>query len=87
MTTPMDPNDPNDAWQVRFSTVIYDFGVALRELHDNNPWPDRPLLPVAMNYLMTELWDHYFSQTEIREAFETAIADLPRYAGGDETRP
>jgi hypothetical protein len=87
MTRPMDPDDPKDAWQLRVSTVVCDFGVALRELHDNNPWPEQPLLPFAMNYLMTELWDRYFSQTEIREAFEAAIADMPRYAGGDEIRP
>ncbi|MEP6564251.1 MAG: hypothetical protein ABJB10_03870 [Mesorhizobium sp.] len=87
MTIPMNPDDPKDAWQMRVSTTICDFGIALRELHDSNPWPDLPLLPFAMNYLMTELWDHYFSQTEIREAFEAAVAGMPRYAGGDETRP
>ncbi|WP_296742620.1 hypothetical protein [Mesorhizobium sp.] len=83
----MDPNDPKDAWQLRATAAIQNFGAALRELHDSNPWPDQPLLPLAMNYLMTELWDHQFSQTEIREAFEAAVADMPRYAGGDETRP
>ncbi|PBC05480.1 hypothetical protein [Mesorhizobium sp. WSM3860] len=87
MSTPLDPDDPKDAWQLRFSTTVYNFGVALRELHDSNPWPELPLLPHAMNCLMTELWDHYFSQTEIREAFEAAIADMPSYAGGDEIRP
>ena len=87
MTTPMNSDDPKDAWQLRLSTTIRNFGVALRELHGSNPWPERPLLPFAMNYLMTELWDRYFSQTEIREAFESAVADLPRYAAGEETRP
>lgn len=67
--------------------AVYQFGLALKELHQNNPWPDTPLLPRAMNDLMTELWDHGFSQTEIRQAFEDAVADLPRYAAGEEVRP
>ena len=67
--------------------VVYQFGEALRELHRSNPWPDLPLLPRAMNQLMTELWDHGFSQTEIREAFLDAVADMPRYTGGNEERP
>ena len=39
-----------------------------------------------MNYLMTELWDHDFSQTEIRDAFTGALADIDRYADGQERR-
>jgi hypothetical protein len=39
-----------------------------------------------MNYLMTELWDHDFSQTEIRGAFMDALADMNRYAAGEERR-
>jgi hypothetical protein len=35
---------------------------------------------------MAELWDRNFSQSEIRIAFEEAIKDMPRYAGGDERR-
>ena len=33
---------------------------------------------------MTELWDKGFSQSEISRAFEGAIADMPRYAAGEE---
>jgi hypothetical protein len=40
-----------------------------------------------MNYLMTELWDHGFSQSEIRSAFEDALSDMNRYAAGVERRP
>jgi SOS response regulatory protein OraA/RecX len=40
----------------------------------------------AINYLMTELWDKGFSQSEIREAFNAAVADMPRYAAGEERR-
>ncbi len=67
--------------------VVYQFGEALKALHRTNPWPDLPLLPRAMNHLMAELWDHGFSQTEIRDAFESAVADMPRYAADNEVRP
>ena len=39
-----------------------------------------------MTHLMTELWDQGFSQTEIREAFEAALAAMPDYAAGEERR-
>lgn len=77
---------PEDRWQDQSMDAVYRFGKALKELHGSNPWPDLPLLPRAMNQLMTELWDHGFSQTEIREAFESAVADMPRYAAGDGER-
>lgn len=67
--------------------AVHELGLALKELHQTNPWPDLPLLPRAMNHLMTELWDQGFSQTEIREAFESAVTGLPRYAAGDVVRP
>ena len=72
----------NDEWQNRYVAAIDGFAVTLKELHQNNPWPDLPVLPKAMNYLMTELWDRGFSQTHIRQAFEDAVADMPRYAAG-----
>jgi hypothetical protein len=81
-----DERSPEDKWQDRSMAAVYQFGVALKDLHRSNPWPDLPLLPGAMNHLMTELWDHGFSQTEIREAFEEAVADMPRYAAGEEVR-
>ncbi|WP_380878510.1 hypothetical protein [Sphingomonas sp. DBB INV C78] len=66
--------------------AVCQFGSALKELHQTNPWPELPLLTQAMNYLMTELWDHGFSQSEIRKAFEDAVAAMPRYATGEEVR-
>lgn len=39
-----------------------------------------------VNYLMTELWDHGFSQSEVRSAFEAALGDMDRYAAGVERR-
>ena len=44
------------------------------------------MLEQAINTLATELWDRGFSLTEIRQAFEAAAADLPRYAAGQEVR-
>ena len=72
---------------MRLDEASYSFGMALRELHDSNPWPELPVLRQAINTLATELWDRYFSLTEIRRAFEEAAADLPRYAAGKEVRP
>lgn len=80
-------SDIRDAWQTRFHDVIWKFGEDLSDLHRANPWPDSPLLLQAINHLMTELWDKGFSQSEIREAFNAAVADMPRYAAGEERRP
>ena len=81
-----DAPDFRDAWQNRFHNVIQQLGDDLSDLHRGNPWPDRPLLPQAINYFMTELWDKGFSQSEIRGAFNAALADMPRYAAGEERR-
>lgn len=82
-----DNGSPEDRWQDEATAAVYQFGEALTELHRSNPWPDLPLLPRALNHLMTELWDHGFSQTEIREAYLDAVADIARYTAGDEVRP
>jgi hypothetical protein len=84
--TEQDERSPEDHWQDRSLAVVQQFAEALRELHQSNPWSDVPLLSRAMNHLMTELWDYGFSQTEIREAFNDAVADMPRYAAGSEVR-
>jgi len=80
-------NPQNDEWQSNWLVAIQKLAATLKELEQANPWPDRPLLPQAMNYLMTELWDRGFSQTQIRQAFQDAVSDMPRYAAGDEVRP
>ena len=76
-----------DQWQAQPNDAPYRFAATLKKLHETNPWPEHPVLGQAIEMLMTELWDPCFSQTEIRTAFEDAVADLPRYAGSDEIRP
>jgi len=75
-----------DDWQSKWLDAVYQVAGLLKESDQTNPSPADPLLPQAINYLMTELWDRGFSQTQIREAFEAAVADMTRYAAGEETR-
>ena len=89
-TEPMSEQEqpsPEDQWQDQSMDAVHQFSDALIELHRTNPWPNHPFLPRAIIHLTTELWDRGFSQSDIREAFDSAIADLPRYASGDEVRP
>jgi hypothetical protein len=51
-----DPNQAQkDEWQSKWLDAVYHLAAALKEMEQINPWPDQPLLPHAMNYLMTEL--------------------------------
>lgn len=77
---PMTEHDPDDRWQDEWMGAVYGLGETLTEKHQSNPWPHIPLLPEAMKYLMTELWDRGFSQSEIRTAFDAAILAMPSYA-------
>ena len=77
---PMTDYDLSDKWQDEWMGAVYRLGELLAEKHQTNPWPHISLLPEAMRYLMTELWDRGFSLTEIRAAFEAAVLDLPGYA-------
>ena len=83
----IDEPSPEDAWSDNWLAAVRAFSDKLRELHITNPWPEQPLLPQAMIYLMTELWDGCFSQTEIREAYLEAISEMPQYTSGQEVRP
>ncbi|MGB7655854.1 MAG: hypothetical protein WBL74_10285 [Novosphingobium sp.] len=80
-------SDPDDEWQDRGLSAVKEFAGTLRGLHRNNPWPNLPVLPQALVYLMTELWDLGFTQTQIRQGFEDALAELPQYTAGEEVRP
>lgn len=76
-----------DVWQSDLLDASHRHSLALKKLHDTNPWPDIPVLNTAINTLGTELWDRCFSVTEITAAFTDAAADLPRYSTGDDVRP
>ena len=82
----MHKNELEDAWQSAMLATPYQFALKAKQLHETNPWPNQVPLEQLMNTLMTELWDIGFSQTEIRTAFANAMADLPRYAAGEEVR-
>lgn len=43
-------------------------------------------LDYVVGALMTEFWDQGFSQTEIRDAFTSALAAMDGYAAGEERR-
>ena len=77
----MQPVD-SDAWHDSWLAAVQVFAEATHRLHSTNPWPDRPLLPQALNYLATELWDRGFTAAEITDALTGAIAELPGYVGG-----
>jgi hypothetical protein len=72
-------------WEAQCDNAAWAFGQQCREFKKSNPH-DLVALDRIINTLMTELWDNGFSQSEIRSAFEQALADMPRYAGGLEKR-
>jgi hypothetical protein len=72
-------------WEGRALNAAAAFAAEYADLGRTNAYDIAPLTNV-INTLMTELWDKGFSQTEIREAFDEATADLPRYAAGQERR-
>jgi hypothetical protein len=73
----------DDPWEGQCLNAAYEFARRCRQLYDQNPYKEVPLESI-INTLMTELWDNGFSQTEIRNAFNAAIEDMPRYAAGEE---
>lgn len=77
--------DAEIPWEGRCIEEANIFAEKCAELRKSNPY-DFVALDNIINDLMTELWDHGFSQTEIKHAFEMALIDLPRYADGEERR-
>ncbi|MGJ4973305.1 MULTISPECIES: hypothetical protein [unclassified Bradyrhizobium] len=57
-----------------------------KKLRERGAFVDRDPLSQIINFLMTELWDRSFSQSEIRVAFNAAVKDMNRYAAGQERR-
>jgi len=78
--------DDETVWSTRSLDASNDFAAKCRVLCDENPNNQLHPLEGIINTLMTELWDHSFSQTEIRKALQSAIDDMPRYAAGEERR-
>jgi hypothetical protein len=77
--------EENPPWEGRVSKAAWAFARECIDLRNSNPY-ELVALDRIINTLMTELWDNGFSQSEIRTAFEQAIADMPRYAAGQERR-
>jgi hypothetical protein len=77
-------------WEGQLTDASWAFGVRCRELRDSYPYGadarSTPVLEQIMLHFVTELWDQGFSQTEIASAFKIAVADLPRYAAGEDRR-
>lgn len=78
--------DDEAPWEGQCSEAAYEFARRCASLVTQNPYNQTAPLNGIINYLMTELWDRNFSQSEIRTAFEAAIKDMPRYAAGEERR-
>jgi hypothetical protein len=72
-------------WEGQCLKAAEDFASKCAELYSSNPYFEVPLESI-INTLMTELWDRGFSQSEIRSAFEKAVADMNRYAAGKDRR-
>jgi len=72
--------DDEVPWEGQVADATWSFAKQCADLARSNPY-DKTALDWIINYLMTELWDNGFSQTEIRKAFQAAIVDMPRYAG------
>ena len=73
-------------WEAQCVDVTYVFGLRCAELTKRNPYNINAPLNGLISNLMTELWDRNFSQSQIREAFEAAVKDMPRYAANVERR-
>ena len=73
-------------WERRRLDAATQFAEWCVQLKKENPYPDTDALQCIADDLVTELWDRFFSQTEIRSAFENALVNLPGYAAGEERR-
>ena len=72
-------------WEGRCLDEAEAFAQRCAELRDCNPYP-RPPLEEIVPAFMTALWDRGFSQSDIRNAFERAVAEMRHYTAGEERR-
>ena len=70
----------------RSYAITAELAVRCRQLREMKVSMRDKALDNIVNSLMTEFWDQGFSQTEIRIAFADALADMNRYAAGEERR-
>lgn len=80
------PDDLTEEERALFGAykVAQELALACRHLKEGNTPSGADALGPVVNTLMTEFWDQGFSQTEIRTAFTNALADMNRYATGEE---
>jgi hypothetical protein len=85
---PQSADDLTDEERALFGAydVAADLAARCRRLREMNVSVSGDALDRVVNRLMTEFWDQSFSQTEIRRAFTAALADMNRYAAGEERR-
>jgi len=82
------PDDLTDEERALFGCygIARDLAARCRQLREMGVPTSDDALKMVVNTLMTEFWDQFFSQTEIRQAFTAALNDMNRYAGGEERR-
>ncbi|MBS0361169.1 MAG: hypothetical protein JSR98_07300 [Proteobacteria bacterium] len=82
------PDDFSDEERALFTAynIASDLAARCRQITDMKVSVSAQALEILVNTLMTEFWDQGFSQTEIRNAYAAAIADMNRYAAGQERR-
>lgn len=75
-------------WEGLADVAACEFGERCRELAASHPYGADypPPLDVLIANLATELWDRYFSRSEIRAAFEGALETQANYAAGEARR-
>jgi hypothetical protein len=72
-------------WEASCAFAAQDFAERCASLRDSNPYETSALEYIVV-YLASEFWDRNFSQTEIRNAFAEASAQMTRYCAGEERR-
>jgi hypothetical protein len=84
--TQLDDDDKTQQALSKATEAAFVLGEQCAKYRDGPTFEGIKPLGSIINSLMTELWDQQFSKTDIREAFESAIQDMDRYAAGQERR-
>jgi hypothetical protein len=78
--------EPGEQLRADCRNLSHELAKASYRYREGNPWTEVKALNDVVEHFVTELWDWKFSQTEIREAFEEALAGMNQYAAGQERR-